>query len=139
MLCGDHAAAGPGPRIYFRLLLIGYVERIDSKRSIARLVGDSFSIRDFTGITVDQRTVAVLIHYSRRLFADGICDPAALHNRPTPYRWRHVEVLAAPRRTWPRRSSALLPPSAQFRSSVRRFNASPRRRAVTASNPDRQS
>lgn len=38
------------PAVYFRLLLIGYFERIDSERGIAWRVADSLTLRDFLGL-----------------------------------------------------------------------------------------
>jgi len=38
------------PGIYFRLLLIGYFEGIDSERGIAWRVADSLALRDFLGL-----------------------------------------------------------------------------------------
>jgi transposase len=54
-LCGRFYAAimgrpGLAPGIYFRLLLVGYFEGIDSERGIAWRAGDSLSIREFVGI-----------------------------------------------------------------------------------------
>ena len=48
--------AGPSlpPGIYFRLLLIGYFEGIDSERGIAWRAADSLALRDFLGIGLDQ-------------------------------------------------------------------------------------
>jgi transposase len=45
---------GLAPGIYFRLLLVGYFEGIDSERGIAWRAGDSLAIRDFVGIPLDQ-------------------------------------------------------------------------------------
>jgi len=45
---------GLAPGIYFRLLLVGYFEGIDSERGIAWRAGDSLSIRDFVGIPLDE-------------------------------------------------------------------------------------
>jgi transposase len=45
---------GLAPGIYFRLLLIGYFEGIDSERGIAWRAGDSFSIREFVGIPLNE-------------------------------------------------------------------------------------
>src|SRR6185369_2222623 len=45
---------GLAPGIYFRLLLIGYFEGIDSERGIAWRVGDSLSIREFVGIPLNE-------------------------------------------------------------------------------------
>jgi transposase len=41
------------PGIYFRLLLIGYFEGLDSERGIAWRAADSFALRDFLGIGLD--------------------------------------------------------------------------------------
>lgn len=45
---------GLAPGIYFRLLLIGYFEGIDSERGIAWRAGDSLSIREFVGIPLSE-------------------------------------------------------------------------------------
>jgi transposase len=42
------------PGIYFRLLLIGYFEGIDSERGIAWRATDSLALRDFLGVGLDQ-------------------------------------------------------------------------------------
>src|SRR5262249_11749670 len=39
--------------IYFRLLLIGYFEGIDSERGIAWRAADSFALRDFLGVGLE--------------------------------------------------------------------------------------
>jgi transposase len=44
---------GLPPGIYFRLLLIGYFEGIDSERGIAWRVADSLALRDFLGVGLD--------------------------------------------------------------------------------------
>jgi transposase len=41
---------GLPPGIYFRLLLIGYFEGIDSERGIAWRAADSLALRDFLGM-----------------------------------------------------------------------------------------
>jgi transposase len=41
------------PGIYFRLLLIGYFEGVDSERGIAWRAADSLALRDFVGVTLD--------------------------------------------------------------------------------------
>jgi transposase len=53
--CGGFYAKTMGrpslpPGIYFRLLLIGYFEGIDSERGIAWRVADSLALRDFLGL-----------------------------------------------------------------------------------------
>jgi transposase len=45
---------GLAPGIYFRLLLVGYFEGIDSERGIAWRAGDSLSIREFVGIPLNE-------------------------------------------------------------------------------------
>lgn len=42
------------PGIYFRCLMIGYFEGIDSERGIAWRVSDSLSLREFLGIALDR-------------------------------------------------------------------------------------
>lgn len=42
------------PGIYFRLLLVGYFEGIDSERGIAWRASDSFGLRQFLGIAIDE-------------------------------------------------------------------------------------
>lgn len=42
------------PGVYFRLLLVGYFEGIDSERGISWRAGDSLSIRDFVGIPLKE-------------------------------------------------------------------------------------
>ena len=44
------------PGIYFRLLLVGYFEGIDSERGIAWRAADSFGLRQFLGIAIDEST-----------------------------------------------------------------------------------
>jgi len=45
---------GLAPGIYFRLLLVGYFEGIDSERGMAWRCGDSLAIRAFVGIPLDE-------------------------------------------------------------------------------------
>jgi len=42
---------GLAPGIYFRLLLVGYFEGLDSERAIAWRTADSLTLRDFLGLT----------------------------------------------------------------------------------------
>jgi len=44
---------GLPPGIYFRLLLIGSFEGIDSERGIAWRAADSLALRDFIGVSID--------------------------------------------------------------------------------------
>jgi transposase len=45
---------GLAPGIYFRLLLIGYFEGLDSERGIAWRAADSLTLRDFLGLTLPE-------------------------------------------------------------------------------------
>jgi transposase len=45
---------GLPPGIYFRLLLIGYFEGLDSERGIAWRAADSFALRDFLGVGLEE-------------------------------------------------------------------------------------
>ena len=53
------------PGKYFRLLLIGYFEGIDSERGIAWRVADSLSLRQFLGYAIDQPTPRCCASLSR--------------------------------------------------------------------------
>jgi transposase len=44
------------PGVYFRLLMLGYFEGIDSERGIAWRCADSFSLRSFLGYGIDEKT-----------------------------------------------------------------------------------
>src|SRR5215208_3940790 len=44
------------PGVYFRMLLVGYFEGIDSQRGIAWRCADSLSLRQFLGIPLDEGT-----------------------------------------------------------------------------------
>lgn len=45
---------GLAPGVYFRCLLVGYFEGIDSERGIAWRCEDSLSLREFLGLAIDQ-------------------------------------------------------------------------------------
>jgi transposase len=51
---GEVGRPGLSPGIYFRLLMVGYFEGIDSERGIAWRAGDSLSIRSFVRIALDE-------------------------------------------------------------------------------------
>ncbi len=44
------------PGVYFRMLLIGYFEKLDSEREIAWRCADSLSLRSFLGLPLEQAT-----------------------------------------------------------------------------------
>ncbi len=44
------------PGLYFRMLLVGYFENLDSQRGIAWRCADSFSLREFLGVPLQQST-----------------------------------------------------------------------------------
>jgi transposase len=60
-LCRPHYADGVGresipPGIYFRMLLVGYFEELDSQRGIAWRCADSLSLRAFLGVPWGEAT-----------------------------------------------------------------------------------
>jgi transposase len=71
--CKRYYADGVGrpslvPGVYFRLMLIGFFEGIDSERGIAWRVSDSLSLREFLGYGIDESTPDhVTISRTRRL------------------------------------------------------------------------
>ena len=55
------------PGVYFRCLLVGYFEGIDSERGIAWRIADSLSLREFLGLGLDQGAARPL---------DDLAEPA---------------------------------------------------------------
>jgi transposase len=57
------------PGVYFRMLLVGYFEGIDSQRGIAWRCADSLSLRQFLGLGLDEKTPdhSTLTHTRQRL------------------------------------------------------------------------
>jgi transposase len=60
-LCHPYYAAGLGrdsipPGVYFRMLLVGYFESLDSQRGIAWRCADSLSLRAFLGLALSEST-----------------------------------------------------------------------------------
>jgi transposase len=60
-ICRKHYAPTMGrpsiaPGVYFRCFLVGYFEGIDSERGIAYRVADSLSLREFLGLSLEERT-----------------------------------------------------------------------------------
>lgn len=58
-LCEPHYAKGKGrpsvpPGVYFRMLLVGYFEGINSQRGIAWRCSDSLSLREFLGVPLGE-------------------------------------------------------------------------------------
>jgi transposase len=53
---GPYGRPSMAPSVYFRLLLIGYFEGLDSERGIAWRVADSLSLRKFLGYGLDEKT-----------------------------------------------------------------------------------
>ncbi len=54
--CGDVGRPGLAPGVYFRCLLVGYFEGLDSERGIAWRCADSKSLGLFLGYAIDQQT-----------------------------------------------------------------------------------
>jgi len=44
------------PGVYFRMLLVGYFENLDSQRGIAWRCSDSLSLREFLGVGLEENT-----------------------------------------------------------------------------------
>jgi transposase len=60
------------PGVYFRLMLVGFFEGLDSERGIAWRVADSLSLREFLGYGMDEATPDhVTISRTRRLLSAG--------------------------------------------------------------------
>jgi transposase len=60
-LCEPHYAQGKGrpsvpPGVYFRMLLVGYFEGINSQRGIAWRCSDSLSLREFLGLAASEES-----------------------------------------------------------------------------------
>jgi len=73
------------PGVYFRMLLVGYCEGIDSERGIAWRVADSLSLREFLGFSVTGQTPDhSSVSRTRRLFT--------LETHKAVFRW-FVRVL----------------------------------------------
>jgi transposase len=53
---GSNGRPSVTPGIYFRLLLVGYFEGIDSERGIAWRAADSMGLRKFLGVGLDEQT-----------------------------------------------------------------------------------
>jgi transposase len=53
---GNVGRPGVPPGVYFRMLMIGYLEGIDSERGIAWRCADSLTLREFLGFGLTQRT-----------------------------------------------------------------------------------
>lgn len=74
------------PGVYFRMLLVGYCEGIDSERGIAWRMADSLSLREFLGFPVTEQTPDhSSVSRTRRLFA--------LETHKAVFRW-FVRVLS---------------------------------------------
>ena len=59
------------PGVYFRLMVLGFFEGIDSERGIAWRVADSLSLRRFIGYAIDEQTPDhVTISRTRRLLTE---------------------------------------------------------------------
>ncbi len=53
---GHRGRPSMAPGVYFRMLLVGYFEGLDSERAIAWRVADSLSLRRFLGYGLDEKT-----------------------------------------------------------------------------------
>jgi transposase len=78
-LCAPYYKAGgrPGipPGVYFRMLLIGYFEGLDSQRGIAWRCADSLALRTFLGFAVTEETpVHVSMTMIRQRLPESVYD-----------------------------------------------------------------
>jgi transposase len=64
------------PGVYFRMLLVGYFEGIDSQRGIAWRCADSLAVRQFLGVPLDRGTPdhSTLTHTRQRLPAEVFAE-----------------------------------------------------------------
>src|SRR5438876_1505793 len=85
---------GLPPGIYFRLLLIGYFEGIDSERGIAWRAADSLALRDFLGVGLDEMPPDHSTISRTRLIGVAV--------RFIP-RFAHIVTVDKRLRLWPRR------------------------------------
>jgi len=53
---GERGRPSIAPGVYFRMLLVGYFEGLESERAIAWRVADSLSLRKFLGYGLDEKT-----------------------------------------------------------------------------------
>jgi transposase len=66
---GPYGRPSLAPGVYFRMLLIGYFEGLDSERGIAWRVADSLSLRKFVGYGLNEQTPDhTTVSRTRRLF-----------------------------------------------------------------------
>jgi transposase len=68
----DGGRPGIPPGVYFRMLLIGYFEGLDSQRGIAWRCADSLALRTFLGFTVTQDTP---VHVSMAMIRKRLPEP----------------------------------------------------------------
>jgi transposase len=64
---GPYGRPSIAPGVYFRMLLIGYFEGLDSERGIAWRAADSLSLRRFLGYALDEATPDHSVSRTRRL------------------------------------------------------------------------
>lgn len=75
------------PGVYFRMLLLGYLEGLDSERGIAWRVADSLSLRDFLGFGLAEQTPDhSTVSRTRRLYS--------VETHKAVFRWM-VQMLGA--------------------------------------------
>ena len=79
------------PGMYFRLLLIGYFEGIDSERGIAWRTADSLALRGFLGLGLDEIAARAL---------DDLADAAPDRSGDASRRLHVGPAGAGDRRTW---------------------------------------
>ena len=85
---------GLPPGIYFRLLLIGYFEGIDSERGITWRAADSLALRDFLGLDLhDVPPDHSTISRTRRLIVvEEVVADKGYHSRTTVHDLETLEI-----------------------------------------------
>ena len=94
LLRGENGTAESGAGRYFRLLLIGYFDGIDSERGIAWRAADSLALRSFLGVGLNEMPPDHSTISRTRLIGVAV--------RFIP-RFAHIVTVDKRLRLWPRR------------------------------------
>ena len=119
-LCGPHYAENKGrdsipPGVYFRMLLIGYFEGLDSQRGIAWRCADSLSLKSFLGYSLAEATPdhSSLTRVGQRL-------PIEVHEQVFPFVLKIARVKKLLKGKTVAVDATLLEANAAMKSIVRR-------------------
>ena len=78
---------GLPPGRYFRLLLLGYFEGLDSERGIAWRAADSLAIRSYAMLSPRERSIASMRSRSRRSSSSAAARTRSVRSRTTEIHW----------------------------------------------------